>query len=404
MSTITTSEFKTLVEGHLGGTNTARLKDYDTTLKMAMRMVLSKVDPKELITVTPLPSLVYDKVNDYALPSDVSHKGIIDIKRQGVDLRSRNYGFHRGVVDFDMERGRSTGNFNIKYNRGIKSIRLSEPLREPLVVHNADGYNTNGTWEGDGSAVSGIATDSILYFAGIGSVRFNLSSTGSAYLEIDDMSSVNLSSIEDIGSLFMLLYWPGAGSTLTSVDLRWGNNSSNYWNKTITAPHNESAFAQYLNILRFDWDSATEVGSPSSSTINYLRITLTYTGAQNGVRFDNILGQLGASYELTYYSNYGFRTSAGVWTDTPSADGYINLEGDAIQLLLFQFMDLVQYEITRTNNKVVNKPLYGKELKDMYEEYAMNYPSEAIKMSSKTFEFDHNMVGDELSGDYYDDW
>ena len=405
---ITVTQFLTRVTGHLQGTTTNRMKDVYSTLKMAMEIVLMNVDPKETIITEPIESLLYDKTYDYVLPSGLKDDAIIDIRRQVQDYRGNNLGSATFSRQFEVEKSSRNGLFRVRNNKGVRTIRIAEELTAPLTIHTCDTLDQNGTWAGD-AAVSGLVADTNFYFSGIGALRFNLDATGSAYLENTAIDSVDLRTIEDIGSLFLLLYWPSAGSNLTSVQLEWGTDASNKWSKTVTAPHTGDAFAQYLNILRFDWKDATETGSPSASAVTYLKVTLTYTGAQTGVVLDGIEGKLGTPFEIEYYSNQGFRTSDGVWTSTPSAGSdFINLGTDAVNLLFFQFMALAQYELIE-RSKMTSKSSYEIELhgtgnkEGLYDIYGSKFPSERILPQSNTYNFDNDLSAYGQDVNDYDD-
>lgn len=404
---ITVTQFATRVKGHLQGTTTNRMKDFMETLKMSMELVLMNVDPKETLITEPLESLLYDQEYDYMLPADLKDDAVVDIRRQVQEFRSKNVGRATYTRDFNVEKSEKSGLFRVRYNKGVKTLRISESLTPPLVIDSCDTFDENGTWIA-GAGVSNIVTDGNFYFAGRGAVRYDLSVAGTASIEKTDLPAVDLSTIEDIGALFMILNWPGAGSTLTSVKLEWGTDSSNKWEKTVTSSHTGSAFQQYVNSLRFDWKTATETGTPNASAITYLKITYIYTGQQLGVVMDNIVGKLGTPFEIEYYSRFGFRTSAGVWTDTPTTGSdIINLGNDAVNLLFFQFMALAQYELI-DKSKTQSKNMYEIELhgsgnkEGLYDIYGSKFPSERVLPSTDTFEFDSDMEVYNLSG-YTDD-
>jgi hypothetical protein len=217
------------------------------------------------------------------------------------------------------------------------------------VLNDFNSITANGTWAAGGDA-TGLIADDINYVSGSASLRFNLSgATTSGYIENSTFTAVDLSDEEDVGALFLWVYLP---SSITSVDLRWGSDSSNYWNKTVTSTHESLAFQTGWNLLRFDWDTATETGTPDSSSVDYARITITYDGnAMNNIRIDKLVARLGEVWEIEYYSKYLFSSSAGTWQETVSADtDTVNLDTESYNLLLNKCAEFAAHQQAAENS------------------------------------------------------
>jgi hypothetical protein len=204
------------------------------------------------------------------------------------------------------------------------------------------------------------------------------------------MSSVDLSDEDEVGSLWLRIYFPDS-SIITNVELRWGSSSSNYWSATATSPHDQSSFQNGWNVLRFDWNGATETGTVDPSAITYARITINYDGtAETDIRVDKLTVSLGEIYELEYYSNYMFQSSGGTWKEKASSDSdVINLDQLAYQIYVMETAKAVVQQVKTQQAKsdlaFLNEELYGdprKQKMGLYDIYEEQHPSEAIKKQS----------------------
>lgn len=322
--------------GIMHGTSLDSIQGLDNLIDRAARQLLQDIDPAETIRKSQLVGQLYDDVYDYSAPTDLKGSKVIDIRpqvRRGVD---DNFS-QRFSEDFDLLKGNNT--LNVKYNSGTKSLRISKDLRSGIVLNGMDSITANGTWSAGGDA-SNLTQDIINYVSGSASLRFDLSgATGSGYIENSDFGSVDLSNEEDVGAIFENIFFPADLITngVTSINVRWGSSSSNYWDKTITTTHDSLAFFAGWNLLREDWATATETGSPDSSAVNYVRITINYTSgtAFSDIRADRVIARLGQIWEIEYYSKYIFSNSGGTFQENVDDDtNTVNLDTDSYNLLL----------------------------------------------------------------------
>jgi hypothetical protein len=193
------------------------------------------------------------------------------------------------------------------------------------------------------------------------------------------MEAVDLSRDEGIGSLFVWVYLP-TGSNFTNIILRWGSSSSNYWSATATSANNSVAFQNGWNLVRFDWSSATETGTPDSSAVDYLRVTGTYNGtAMTAFRIDNIVSQLGSIYEIEYYSKYIFRSSAGTFQETVLDDeDEINLDTDSYNLL-FNLVAMYAVQQQQSSNGNFDYAFFEKQYEQDKARYIAKNKSQVMK-------------------------
>ena len=179
--------------------------------------------------------------------------------------------------EFDIYKSTQDATFNIKWQTGTKSLRVSKSLTPAKkVIGNLDSTTESGTWSATGDA-SNLTIDTLNKLFGAGSFNFDLAASGSlGHIQNTTLTALDLTDYDELGSFFLLVYIPDS-SIITNFILRWGNDiTANYWQATITTPHTGTAFASGWNLLRFDWAGATETGTVAPATIDSFRISFTY--------------------------------------------------------------------------------------------------------------------------------
>lgn len=365
---------KSDLSGRLKGTSTDKIPDILSILKLAGRQLLLDIDPEETRRVQQISNALYEDIYDYPLPADLKGNKIIDIR----PLVNRDEKFiQRNSEAFDFDKEKST--FNVKYNSGVKSIRIAANLRSPKTLDDFSSLTSGGTWTA-GDDATNITLDTLNYVQGSSSINFDLDgSTTDAYIEKTYSTAIDLSDDEDKSSLFLWIYLPDA-SIMTSVELRWGNSSTIYFSNTVTQA-NSGAFVNGWNQLRFDWNGATETGSVDTENIDYVRITVNYDGtADTDLRVDNLTVNLGAIYELEHYSKYLFKNSSGTWQEDPSDDSdIVNLDTDSYNI----YLDKVSEYACQTVQKLNSDVPYFREL---YDKGVTAYQSDRKSEAKKTQE------------------
>lgn len=194
-------------------------------------------------------------------------------------------------------------------------------------VNEATSYDGNGTWTADtsNSDALNVRTDNYVYKRGGGSVAFDVdvsqSENNRATIYNADMDEVDLSAFKDQGIFRLSLYIPDTGDDstvyVTSVELRWGNDDSNYWTKTITKPVDNARWQDRWNRCEFKWHEATAVGSPDASEVDYLLVTVNYSASQTddtSFRINDIRIWQPEEMAFIYFSKYTVKaTSTGLW-------------------------------------------------------------------------------------------
>lgn len=317
------------LSGVIHGTTTNKIDNVYGILNRAARALLLDIDPKETQRIVQL-SQVFNDTFDYALPSDVKGDRIIDLRPQAgrypSDIFTQNY-----AQTFDSQKLMNSANRTyIQHNTGVKTIRIEAPtLTAPTVVCDT------GTITGWTNIIPTLDTTNNV--AGGGALIINLPAAASNYTQNVALNPIDLSTHENISTLFLWVYLP-TGSGVTSIDLRWGSDATNYYNKTVTTTQTGTSFQNGWNLLSFDWKTATKTLTPVTTAIDSVRVTFnTNSVAQTGVKICNLTSALGYIFELQYYSKFLFRdptTNAFQETVTDGIDSnkLINLDTESYNL------------------------------------------------------------------------
>ncbi len=332
---------KTDLTGVLHGTTVNQIQNLDGVFNRAARRLLLDVDPQETKRTLEFVAPIFNSVFDYPIAPDVKGNKIIDIRPQvrrlPGDIWTQAYN-----QAFDIAKSNvfvSANMFTMNFNTGLKTIRVNAPyLNPPVVVSQADDATNNGTWTAGGTA-SNLTTNNTNFVQGAGSLQFDVTA-GAAWVENSTLAGVDLSNVENQASLFESVYIP-TGTSLTSVELRWGSSTGDYWSKTVTQNQQGTAFVNGWNLCQNIWSTATTVGTPDASSVTYVRVTLNVTATMTACLVNGIDSILGSILEYEYYSKYLFRdASTGAFQETVTDDSnLINLDTESYNL----FFNLVAF-------------------------------------------------------------
>lgn len=328
-------QLKNDITAIIHGTTTNSIGNFNGLIYRAARQLLLEVDPQETKRTLEFTGPIFNSVFDYPIAPDVKGNKIIDIFPQvqripqDVWLQSYNQAF-----DVTKQNIFSMLNmFTMNFNTGLKTIRINAPwLNPPVILNEAENTASNGTWNAGGTA-SNLSNNSTNFAQGSGSLQFD-AATGAAYVENTTSQAINLSEVVNQSYLFVWVYVPNA-SELTDVKLRWGSSGADYYEGTATGTQQGTVFQNGWNLCQFQWADATVVGTPDSSNITYLRVTLDVTDSQTACLVNGINSILGSILSYEYYSKYLFRDSTtGEFQETVTDDSnLINLDTESYNLL-----------------------------------------------------------------------
>jgi len=375
------------LQGILHGTQLNQITGLDNLIYRAARQVLFDVDPQETKRVVQFVNPIFNTVYDYPIAADVKGNKLIDIRPQinrlPVSVWTQAY---NQAFDIQKQNIFSMSNmFTINFNSGIKTIRINAPfLNPPTIINQIDSIAVNGTWAAAGTA-SNLSVNNTSFVQGYGSLQID-TTAGAAYIENSTMSAVDLSSTELQSSFFAWVYAP-TGASLTSVELRVGSDSANYYSLTVTTNQEGTAFANGWNLCQFNWSSMAVTGTPVITAIDYARITLNVSADMTACKVNGLNSILGTIMEYEYYSKYMFRdVTTGAFQETITDDSnLINLDTETYNLLLDQVSYLAVQQQQGLDATFFDAPFFEKQYQQNLMRYKALYKSELQKPQSSYY-------------------
>lgn len=322
--------------------------------------------------------------NEYHCPIDVKDYTVIDIRKR--TDRSKPYSLV-SEEEFDIRKNLEDSIFAIKDREQIRTLMINGvPAINTLDVHDCDTYNGDGTFTAVGDA-SAIATEVSDYVEGDGAVTFGSSnSQTTAGVVNSTFTAVDLSAYED-QKLFVWVKIPTTVdlTKLTSFTLRWGSDASNYLSKTVTRNNESLAFYYGWNLLKFDWASATQTGTPDLTAIDYVSFFMTKDASMAAVTgwiVDRILVAIDSGVDLVYYSKYGWQDENGAWKENSTVDSdVLNVDSTEFNLIVFKCAQVVSENLD--NSEDADK--YENRFNTKAELYLGRNPSEAKPITSSYY-------------------
>lgn len=374
------------LEGVLHGTTLKQITNLNGVINRAARKLLLDVDPQETIREVPFSTPVFDSVFEYAIAPDVKGISILDIRpqinRTARDIFNQDYSQQFSLGAQQNNNGANISQFNIKFNSSLKTILINSASAPPSIIMNtASGVQINGTWTTGGGAQN-LTTNNINWVANGGSLQFDLSAgQTTGYLENSTMQALDLSANLNQATDFLWSSLP-TGTAFTSIALRWGSSSTNYYESTATMTQAQTAFQNGWNQTDYVWKDATVHGSPNAASITYLRVTYTYNSTlQTAVLLNNITCNMGQILNYLYYSKYMFRDSAtGAYQETVTdTSNLINLDTESYNLLFYQVAYLASQQQQGKNALGYDGTFFLKEYTDGVMKYKLRYKSQLQK-------------------------
>lgn len=159
-----------------------------------------------------------------------------------------------------------------------------------VLIHSCDSYNSNGTWGVADDAVT-ISTEASDQRRGAGAVQFDIDVSASVnnYATVSNSTFTQVDITNYKSYLTAWVYFPAGGlSSFTSIEVKLGSDSSNYYSWTITAAQLVTTGWRFLKL---DFDDATETGTVVDTAIDYSAFVFNYVVAyvdQTGLMIDAI--------------------------------------------------------------------------------------------------------------------
>lgn len=357
------------------------ISDYSVFGEAATNL-LAHLDPMETVRHAELN--IYQGIYDYTAQTDIKGKKVIDIRPQVGRVFSDNYS---QTYTEDLDRDKDNKTFTVEFDEGTKFLRIVDRnLTNSISVADSDSSNYTA-----GTGVSNIAQDTVFYAEGARSVRFDVSSGTNLITWAG--TAVDLSTHTNKSSFFLEVYWPDA-SIISSIKLRVGSDSSNYYEITGSV-HFGSARTGW-NLYRFDWDGVSDAGTTDEANTDYVRYEITTTSADTDIRIGALTSKLPYPREVVYYSSYLFRNTGNTsWLAVPTADtDILNLDVDAETIFFYECCYIIASDMQREDEKEkYQRMLYGDSSRSgLYADYKTDKPSEAIRPQTRYYRpFKHHL-------------
>lgn len=350
---------------------------------LALDTLALRLDLKETAKISAL-TPIFNDVLSYACPTDLKGDSIHAIRPYPSGDKKEDLGLNRLTTNrFDANYFwyDADGLFAIEHNLGTRTLRIN---KNPIgavnqLLHNCEAYNTNGTWVADttNSDALNVATDTGSFTQGSASVSFDIdvsqSANDYALVYNSTLTALNLSTLKpSISYAFIDVYLPTA--SITSIELRWGTDASNYYSRSATANFDGTSFKVGWNTIGVAWEGATETGTVTDTSIGYIAVKLNYAASltdQTGVKIDNFYMRQGGLYEILYYSIYAVLSTAGANKQYFTADDdtlVCDAEGEAV------YVDYVAGEIA-PNTQTVTGQTYAQRSEAAIMRYNSRNPS-----------------------------
>ncbi len=312
----------------LHGTSLNKVQGLNNLHNRTARQLLLDIDPieteRKILTTTPL----FNQIWDYPCPADLKGNRLIDIspqyQRYPGGVISQTY-----QQDFDISKNLSLtpSLFTFQYNNAVKTIRINDVGLPAGTV--LDACEATNNWAVGGTA-SNLRINNLNFAVGSGALNFDMT-TGTGSISTTEAATLDLSAMYNQSSFFYYLYLP---ATATSTELRFGSDSSNYYSIVNTTAYDGTALQLGWNLIGGTWLSATVVGSPVKTAIDYVYVGVTAATALTGVGVDNIVSDMGLYRTLRYYSKYLYRdATTGAFQETVTDNSnLINLDTESYNL------------------------------------------------------------------------
>lgn len=370
-----------------------QLQSRQRTLNRATLYVVGDIDLRGTKRKSALSPNLFGEVYEYGAPSTLKERAVIDIKRQVNRSTSEKF----TLVDeeeFDREKGRGRNIFALTDDELARLLRIDGGEAVATSIHTCDSLTANGTWAASTDA-SNLTIDTENYISSGGALNFDTAEgAATAVIELTGATAVDLTDHDEKSSLFVWVYIPDAtdasGDAVTNFILRWGNDSSNYWSRTVTTNNEGATFYDGWNLLRFDWNGATETGTVDPAAVDYLRLTITKPAtfaADTDWRVDSIVSRVGDIYDVVFYSSNGWQNSSGTYLrEATATTDTLNVEEEELNLILNKAAEYGAQEL-----KEKDEVLYFKnEYKDGKTRYEAIYPSERIRLKHSYYRVHKN--------------
>ena len=361
-------------------TNVTSTTPIRTIINRGARKVLSDIDLRSTKRMSSSLKFFND-IYTYTCPTDLKGRAIIDILPQGIrDLDTRR--FLANPSDFDRKKTAYKNMVAISDDNFVRKLKASLEIDEEqqLISDFVSLTENTGTWTAFGDAEN-VEVNNTRAVSGSTSLEFDIDASGgtTAGVSLTDGPAIDITQYVTDGSLFCWVYIVDT-TDITNYIARIGSSATAYYSMTATLTSEGLAFQNGWNLLRFDFNGKTTVGTPDDENCDYRALYMTKDAgktSETGYRFDKMTIHSGNYNNVIYYSKYPWQTNAGVWIENSTADTD-SLNADTEELSVF--VEACKMELYRDLKDYDQMKIAEQKYEQAKNNYKLNYPSEAIKM------------------------
>lgn len=386
----TVSSLRDSVAGMLAGLDINNVPDLNATFERGFANMLTRCYIPEASGVQNIS--LYGGVTDYAIDTNIYEADIIDIRPQGVSRPIWDFTVKTNQANFDRTKNyfwngtRAT----MQYQNGTPIIRIVTQGTTPQTL--LDSMNATTGWTAAGTA-SNLAQDTSSYWQAPASLRFNLT-TGTGTLT-KTISTANLTSYVGVGVAFLAVYIPSI-TNLTSITLKLGSSSGNYYSVTSTAGFTGAWTVGNWLLVPFDFSTASTTGTPNWASVSYCQVSIVASGTETNFRVGQLFISLPTPYQILYQSPAIFLAS-GSSTPTTTITGNtdqiilnvspynIYLHEAALAVLENMAGDEVNKMFDRISAKLGIDTRTNEVIGGLYSPYMADNPSEQIRQGNSYY-------------------
>lgn len=348
-------------------------------INSAARAVYSEIDLRSAKRKSSLSPFLFDDVYDYSVPSDLKGISIIDIKPQV--NREADYDFTLTTPkEFDLKKDTVENLCAFTDDSFTRKLKISAEIDDDtLIVSTLDSLTAGGgTWAGYGDGTN-LTADSDYYVKGSASINWDINADGgiTAGIYNNDLDTFDITDYVSNGAVFVWVYLSDK-TDVTNFIIRIGSSASVYYTKTVTTTNEGCSFVNGWNLLRFDFSTATQVGTVDLDGCNYCAVYMTKDSgktSETDYRFDHIMIKRGEYHSVIYYSNLPWQSSASVWKiESDDTTDYLNVSSDEVELVLMKITEMGEQYLG--NDKAETSAM--EKYKRAKREYEMINPSEKM--------------------------
>ena len=383
----------------------AEVTEIQSELDEGRRNMIKAIKPPEMKRSAFIEYALYDDVENYAIPEDVTYDNITDInkldKERNLDSISAPMA-HVYQRQFDQKRRRNI--FTINMVNGVKTMSIYRPKgmkrHQHLVINKVDSLSENGTWNTSGNVVN-LRLDELNHVSKKASLSFDINNS-SAYGSIENftMTPVDMSDYLNTGAAFSWLSLPIPQNMLT-VKLTLGSNqtdlTTDFYYSTVNQPHDGTEFGTGWNLLKYMLNNLQSVGNPNPKAIGYIRFDFTTNGEEiPACNLDSLVVRKGEIYEIVYNSSYCLidaKTRAWKKFTTANSDEF-PFEEETYQVLMLETALVVQKDLYASNiGASFDVSGVENDLQNAYQLYVANHKQEIIEAEQYMDVFGRNSYG-----------